>query len=114
MLGDFAANEIHFTGLGASGATAAEAAERLALTLRQWSVSHPSSRVLQLSILPVASGQSVAGSAESFGAMAVIAYAETGIRPEDMASAVAAAVEEIHVAQVVPDERAEPQAPSAD
>ncbi len=108
MLSEFPAPEIHFRGLGASGSTAAEAAERLASLLRQWTASHPACRVLQLSILPAVPGQPAVGRDDAIGAMAVIAYTESGITTADVAEAVAAAVEEIHEAQAAPDGPTEP------
>lgn len=107
MLSEFPAPEIHFMGLGASGSTAAQAAERLALLLRQWTASHPTCRMLQLTILPAVPGQPSSNPEEAFGAMAIIAYAETGFTTADVAEAVAAAVEEIHGAQAPPDDLTE-------
>ncbi len=108
MLSEFSAPEIQFSGLGASGSTAAEAAERLAVLLRQWTAAHQGCRILQLSVLPAVAGASPATAAESFGAMALVAYTETGLTSEDAAEAVAAAVEEIRDAQTGTDEPEDP------
>ncbi len=100
MLSEHQAPEIQFAGLGSNAATAAEAAAQLATALRQWCVGRDGCRLLQLSILPAVPAPGVTGAGSSFGAMAIVAYVDGALSSESAAEAVAAAVEEIHDAQV--------------
>lgn len=101
MLSEHQAPEIHFAGLGSNAATAAEAAAQLAAALRQWCVGRDGCRVLQLSVLPAVPAPGVSAAGSSFGAMAIVAYVDGALSSESAAEAVAAAVEEIHDAQLV-------------
>lgn len=99
MLSEFLASEIQFVGFGSNASTAAEAAAQLAVALRQWCSTRDDCRVLQLSVLPAVPAAGVGGATGSYGAMAIIAYVEAALATDAAAEAVAAAVEEIHVAQ---------------
>ncbi|HZQ34367.1 MAG TPA: hypothetical protein VFD32_00425, partial [Dehalococcoidia bacterium] len=67
MLSEHEAGELRFVGLGAEGATTAEAAERLAEALQSWTQQHEHSRIAQLTVQPA--GQ---GGAQPFGLAALI------------------------------------------
>ena len=103
MLSEFPASEIRFTGLSAGGTTAGEAAAALAAVLEQWASSRENMRLLQLTVHPPSAAIG-AGREAGFEATATIVYVDTGLKVEDMAEAVAAAVEEIHEAQVAVDD----------
>ncbi|MHB8574080.1 MAG: hypothetical protein ACYDCQ_01990 [Dehalococcoidia bacterium] len=105
MISEYPAPQVLFAGLGAEGHTATEAAEQLAAALRQWCLAHEECRMLQLSVTPASPAAEGAGRGQSFGIMAIVAYVETGLTSADAAGAVAAALEEIHEAQVTDGER---------
>jgi hypothetical protein len=96
MLSEHTAGGLHFAGLGASGDTAAIAAQRLAAELQRWAQQHEHCRVLQLSVQPAPQP----GTAEPCGLSALIVYSDGGLNSADAAEAVAAAVEEIQQAQI--------------
>lgn len=88
MLSDHKAQEVHFAGLGAQDASASAAGAALADALQQWASQHPEARIEQLSLSAFGAN----------GALALLAYTDSPL-PADPQEAVAAAVEEIHVAQ---------------
>src|SRR4051794_32323574 len=101
MLSEFQAGELRFDGLAASGESAAEAGARLAEALRGWVQAHASSRVVQLSVVPaVPEGASAAGGGSAYATLALVTYVDSALEAGTAARAVAAAVEEIHEAQV--------------
>ncbi len=95
MLSEHEAGELRFAGVGAQGASAAEAAARLAEALHGWVEQHEHSRIAQLTVQPA--GQD--GGPQPFGLAALIVYTEGVLDSADAAEAVAAAVEEIQNAQ---------------
>jgi|SRR5579885_451374 len=95
MLSEHEAGELRFAGIGAQGASAAEAATRLAEELRGWTEQHEHSHVMQLSVQPAGQG----GGSQPFGLAALIVYTEGTLDSAAAAEAVAAAVEEIQNAQ---------------
>jgi len=98
MLSDHQAIELHFAGVGASGPTAPAAAEALALALRQWTAAHDDCRVVQLTVTPAPVAAAPADT-PAFNLCALIVYLNGALGSEDMAQAVAAAVQELHQAQ---------------
>lgn len=95
MLSEHEAGELHFAGVGVQGASAAEAATRLAEALREWAQQHEHSRVAQLSVQPAGQG----GGLQPFGLAALIVYTDGALDSAAAAEAVAAAVEEIQKTQ---------------
>ncbi|HEY7293616.1 MAG TPA: hypothetical protein VH916_01190 [Dehalococcoidia bacterium] len=95
MLSEHEAAELRFAGFGAQGASAGEAAERLAGELQRWAQQHEHSRIVQLSVQPAGQG----GGAQPFGLGALVVYLDGALDSADAAEAVAAAVEEIQKTQ---------------
>ena len=103
MISEYPAGELKFAGVGVSDrGSADDAAIDLAAALAAWSAAHPNDRIVQLSVLPATSsgGARGAGTSHSYAAMALITYVSSALDGGTAAEAVAAAVEEIHVAQV--------------
>lgn len=98
MLSDHQAPELHFAGLGAGGATAAEAAEALAAELRRWTAEHEDCRMVQLAVTPAPTA-ATHPEAPAFNLSALIVYLNGALGSEDAAQAVAAAVQELQQAQ---------------
>ena len=95
MLSEHEAGALRFAGVGAQGASAAEAAAQLADELRRWVEEHEHSRIAQLAVQPAGQG----GGPQPFGLAALIVYTDGALDNADAAEAVAAAVEEIQNAQ---------------
>jgi hypothetical protein len=100
MLSEYPAGDLRFEGLGADGATVEEASQQLAGALARWAEVHSECRLIQLAVLPAAP----ASGGRSHAAMAVLTFVEPALDGDATAAAVAAAVEEIHEAQVVADD----------
>src|SRR5262249_9140047 len=105
MIGEYPADELEFEGIGVSGSSTAEAAQLLAEALTRWGATHAQARIVQLDMPPAVQDRPAADKGgASFAAMALITYVSPVLDGAAAAEAVAAAVEEIHEAQVVTHE----------
>ncbi len=103
-LSEYSCESLSFSGMGATGETAQDAADALAEALNVWAAAHAGRRILQITPLPVATSGAI-------GLTALIVHTAGPELVGELAEQVAAAVEDA-LEQAVPEELSDPVRPA--